>query len=771
MFMQHSTTRLVCALAAAHLTLPAVAVPVTSISDKTIYVPGSMPATPIASLVGYSPADADELDFTLTPLMVPTPDRYVVADGTIEVLPGAKDAIFTVSCTDNTSVKGMLGFTVNPYPVTSVSLAGVEGDEITLDCMDILALRTEVEPAESLNKNVVISLSSMSRPDMAATYSVGGSEKFTELVTYYPGTLTLTLSALENPEIKHVYNITVNPLESDGTVGDHTDGTFWLNEDWFTHKDGSLNYLVNPVPSDDSEIEYNAYARANEDGRFGATSQYGMIFADRLFVMSKQEHDSGDLRGTGGGRLVVADARTLRALASWDEIGGDGRACVGVDGHKAYIGTNAGIRVLTWEDDEYTLSAQNIAGIGNDTESESGDIGNNQTLYNKQVGDMVKSGRYVFAIQQQVGVHVIDTADNTLVKTIPDTGVQGIVCAADGRVWYASALGATSGHTWLHCLDPETTGECETQLVPGTIGCSWGSWRSTNFFASRTSGDIFWNGGASSITSSGSSFYRWNPTDGDASELEPFYTFSGEEGTFPELYQFVYGSMRYDDRTGCVLFASTTEPSGNYRYNWLNFVDVESGEKVSTVRMKDYYWFPALPIFPDKYAPEFSDIPAVTLDHEGTAVEINLEGVACDEDNPDSGITVSYCPTPELEKIASVTRQGNTLSLLPVAPGNACLRLLAESNGRETYAFVPVTSSVGAGVDGVESSMSSISVAAGKIRLRGLDGTIFTVYDTAGAAVLMFRVEGDDCSVALTLAPGVYILNDEQGVHSIKFTL
>lgn len=769
--MQYSTTRLVSALATAVLTLPVMAVPVTSISDKTVYVPGSMPATPIASLVDYAPADADELDFTLTPLMVPTPDRYVVSDGTIEVLPGARDAIFTVSCTDDPSVKGLLGFTVNPYPVTSVSLAGIEGDDITLDCMDILALRTEVEPAESVNRNVVITLSDMSRPGMATTYSVGGSEKFTELVTYYPGTLTLTLSALENPGIKHVYNVTVNPLESDGTAGDRTGGTFWLNEDWFTHKDGSVNYLVNPVPADDSEIEYNAYARANADGRFGATSQYGMIFADKLFVMSKQAHDSGDLRGTGGGRLVVADARTLRTLASWDEIGGDGRACVGVDSRKAYIGTNAGIRVLTWDGDDFTLADANIAGIGNDTGSGPGDIGNNQALYNKQVGDMVKSGQYVFAIQQQVGVHVIDTADDTVVRTIPDTGVQGVTRASDGRVWYASNLGATPDHTWLHCIDSATAEECDSQLVPGTIGCSWGSWRSTNFFASRTSGDLFWNGGTSSVTSSGSAFYRWNPADGDASALEPFYTFSGEEGTFPGLYQFVYGSMRYDDRTGCVLFASTTEPSGNYRYNWLNFVDAESGEKVSTVRMRDYYWFPALPIFPDKYAPEFNDIPAVTLDHEDTAVEINLAEVAHDEDNPDTEITVSWCPTPELEKIARVSRHGDILSLLPVSAGSADLKLRAESNGRETYAFVPVTSSVGAGVDGTGSSMKSISVAAGKIRLRGLDGTIFTVCDTAGAAVLMFRAEGDECTVATTLPAGVYVLSDVNGAHTLKFTL
>lgn len=768
--MHHNIYRLLPAAAVA-LALPAMAVPVTSIADKTVYVPGHMAATPIASLVSYAPADADELDFTLTPLMVPTPDKYVVTDGTIEVLPGAKDAIFTVACAADPSVKGMLGFSVNPNPVTSVSLAGVEGDDIILDCMDILALRAEAEPAESLNKKVVITLSDMSRPDMATTYSVGGSEKFTELVTYYPGTLSLTLSALENPEIKRVYNVTVRPLEADDAAGDHTDGTFWLNEDWFTHKDGSINYLTDPLPADDGSIEYNAYARANEDGRFGATSQYGMIFADKLFVMSKQAHDSGDLRGSGGGRLTVADARTLERIASWDEIGGDGRACVGVDSHKAYIGTNAGIRTLTWEGDDFTLADSGIAGIGNDTEGDSGDIGSNQSLYNKQIGDMVKSGRYVFAIQQQVGVHVIDTDDDTLVKTIADTGVQGIVRAADGRVWYASNLGATPGHTWLHCIDPTTADECDSQLVPGTIGCSWGSWRSTNFFASRTTGDLFWNGGASSITSSGSSLYRWNPAEGDPSNLEPFYVFTGQEGIYPGVMQFIYGSMRYDDRTGCVLFASTTEPSGNYRYNWLNFVDASTGEKVSTVRLKDYYWFPALPIFPDRHAPEFNEISPVTLDREGTAVEIDLGAIAHDADNSDAEITVTHCPTAELERIASVSRHGDTLRLTPLAAGNADLKLRAESNGRETYAFVPVTSSTGAEIVGMESEMKSISVAAGKIRFIGLDGTLFTVYDTAGAAVLMFRAEGDDCTVATTLAPGVYVLSDEKGEHTIKFTL
>lgn len=759
-------------------TLTASASPVTSIEDTEIHVTVSMPPTPIATLLRYQPADAQDALFDLEELIVTTPDKYVIDTkaGTIEILEGAEDAIYTVYPRGDRSVSGLLGFTITRNAVTDVRLSGVDGDEIALELHDILALRTETTPADAENKSVSFRLENASDDGMATTYTVGGSEKFTELVTYRAGTFDLVLTSVANPAVTRTYHVSVSDLLPDETSGNHTDGTFWLNEEWFTHKNGSVTYLRNPLPEDETDIVYHAYSRQNEDACFGATSQYGMIYADKLFVMSKQENDKGDIRANGGGRLVVADARTLRHLASFDEIGGDGRACVGAGAGKAYIGTHSGIRVLTWDDDSFTLSDTDIPGISNDTEGGGSDIGGNQQLYNKQIGDMVRAGRYVYALQQGTGVHVIDTETDMAVRTIPDTGVQGITQTADGHVWYASTMNAPKNRSILTEIDPDTTEKIRETEVPGSIGCSWGSWRSTNFFASTAGNMLFWNGGASDITSSGGTLYRWD-TEGDPSDLEPFYVFPRTEGLFPGVYRQIYATMRHDSRTNAILFATTTAPSGNYRYNWLNFIDAESGELLSEIRLRDYYWFPSIPIFPDAYAPEFIDIAPVSLESDDDSATLTLGDLAFDNDNIGYNISVTRARNAEersgaaLDEIAEVSEENGILTLRPRKPGNATLALRAESNGRETYAYIPVSVSVNCDIAGIAPVTKTISVSAGKARLRGFDGETFTVTDSSGRIVSSFRAIGDDCTVTLMLDRGIHIMTDSENRHSIKFTI
>jgi len=62
-------------------TLTASASPVTSIEDTEIHVTVSMPPTPIATLLRYQPADAQDALFDLEELIVTTPDKYVIDTG------------------------------------------------------------------------------------------------------------------------------------------------------------------------------------------------------------------------------------------------------------------------------------------------------------------------------------------------------------------------------------------------------------------------------------------------------------------------------------------------------------------------------------------------------------------------------------------------------------------------------------------------------------------------------------------------------------------
>ena len=122
---------------------------------------------------------------------------------------------------------------------------------------------------------------------------------------------------------------------------DYTQGVFILNEDWFGHNNSTMNFMK----AGSHDFIYRVYQRENPGKTFGCTSQYGAIFGDNLFIMSKQAKDPGDTRT--GGRLIVADAKTLKSKLVLEEIGGgDGRAFLGVNDSVGYVGTSGGIYVF-----------------------------------------------------------------------------------------------------------------------------------------------------------------------------------------------------------------------------------------------------------------------------------------------------------------------------------------------------------------------------------------------------------------------------------------
>lgn len=764
---------------------------ITKINDTQVNVVNSMEATTLVDLVDYEPKDAELTDMDLfvydmtsftTGEQVNLNEEnefltgYFVEEGKIRIAEGAESQMFEVRYHLDSTVKGMLYFNVSSNAVTEVYLDGVdESENIVLTANDILALKPAVLPEDADNKYVALRLENMTEENMATTYSVGGAEKFTELVTYKAGEFDLVLTSQENNAITRTYHVVVENPDNTASEDRYEAGVFWLNEDWFTHKNGSINYLTNPSPSSDDEIIYRAYGARNEGYGFGATSQYAMIFADKLFVMSKQNQDKGDLRGISGGRLVVADAHDLTRLASFDEIGGDGRACVGVSSEKVYVGTNAGIRVLRFdEENNFELAGANIAGIGNDIESDSSDIGSNQSLYNNQVGDMVSTLNHVYAIQQGIGVHVIDVETDELVKTIPDTGVQGITLSSDGNVWYASTANVTeTGHTLLHEIDPATTEEINSYSVPGVISCSWGSWRSTNFFASKEQPILFWASASNSgIVESGTTIYKWVIGE-DPANLEPLYSIPAIEGMYPDTKRVPYGTMRYDDRSNSILYATTTAPSGNYRWNWYNFLDV-STQEATIVALKPYYWFPAMPLFPDKYAPEFKNLPnSIEIDMEQTqsATSLDLSNIVSDQDNLDSNIRLTHEIDNELNDICEVTKVGSTLQFAPTKTGSGSLSLIAESNGRKTTVNIPVNIKLATGVDAITHNEGRIVITENRVNIYGLSGMEFLICSANGNTVSGFRAEGEESHIVLSLPAGVYILRSIDNSRTVKFLI
>lgn len=154
---------------------------------------------------------------------------------------------------------------------------------------------------------------------------------------------------------------------------DYTKGTFIVNEDWFGHQNSTVNFL-----SDDGKWTLRAFQKENPGHELGCTSQFGTIYGDKFYIVSKQEKDPGAT--VIGSRLAVIDAKTMKVLKEFTRIGdSDGRSFLGVDEHTGYIGTSNGIFL-------YDIDKMEIGERITGTENTSG------SLYSAQIGTMIRVG-------------------------------------------------------------------------------------------------------------------------------------------------------------------------------------------------------------------------------------------------------------------------------------------------------------------------------------------------------------------------------------------
>ena len=64
---------------------------------------------------------------------------------------------------------------------------------------------------------------------------------------------------------------------------EYTEGFFIVNEDWFGHSNGSINFV-----NKDNTVDYNIYKTTNPTEELGVTTQYGTIYGDNFYLLSKQ---------------------------------------------------------------------------------------------------------------------------------------------------------------------------------------------------------------------------------------------------------------------------------------------------------------------------------------------------------------------------------------------------------------------------------------------------------------------------------------------------
>ncbi|MDE7125419.1 MAG: DUF5074 domain-containing protein, partial [Muribaculaceae bacterium] len=491
-------------------------------------------------------------------------------------------------------------------------------------------------------------------------------------------------------------------------------------------------------------------------------SQYGTIWAGNLFVMSTQAADGGDVL-PGGGRLVIADAKTLKRIGSLDVLSydgksGDGRAIAGATPDKVYAGTSNGIYIVDIKDPAAPVVVGRIG------------LSDNNDLYSGQIGDMITAGRHVFAVMQANGLIIIDV-DTDETSVISDSNVQGVTQTADGKVWYCTTGKDDAGANCsvFVALDPETLEEVDRVKMPasiGTVACGWGAWRSTAFKGAVDGNDIWFVTGAAGIMGGATGDYYRYTVGEDPEGIEPFFSLTGvmgETGFGEEVGQMTYGTPCFDARNNhlVVMAGRKNAASGGYRDHWIHFVDGDSHEITETFKLNPYYWFQSLPIFPDKYAPEIeADDFVFIVGDEAEKRELSVT----DKDNIDNNIILTVEPS-EYSTVAEVFLDGRMLSVTPLSVGKAYFTLMAQSNGKIASKTVAVeVKDKPVGIDDVNTVEGSVSCNGKDVVFRDFSGENFALYDMAGHFITDIAVDTDVFVARLGYPAGVYVLRSANGV-------
>ncbi|ASK31591.1 secretion protein [Chryseobacterium sp. T16E-39] len=566
--------------------------------------------------------------------------------------------------------------------------------------------------------------------DAAFGYSsLGASSRVLEnnswdLWNFYPGMIDQPIST------------TLTPVSAYSSPTAFTDGYFMVNEEWFGHTNGSVNFIGN-----NGQINYRAYSNVNNNQAFGATTQYGTIYGDKFYFVSKQASDGGDTQYTPGGRLVVANASTMQKIAGFNTIGGgDGRSFLGVNEHKGYIGTTTGIFLFDIDNLQVGSLVTGTSGKG-------------------QIGNMIRTSQYVFAVTQNGGILVINPNTNAVVQTIAGA-FYSIVQAKDGSVWAVQQQKLTNINA--------TTFATTDYNIPTTkyIG-DWGAWYAGRLAYSNQQNALYWINSISAFAS-GTQIVRFDVTNKTFNEN--FAAIPGQTGTYKQI---PYGAALRVNPVTDELILNTTESGygAHYQKNWVHTFN-NSGVLTNTKILNDYYWFPAITVFPDNNAPVIkSTFPSQTTVNSTTTID--LKTVVSDTDNLSLAIVKTVKSNTNSAVVTAVINTNDELVLTPQSTGTATVVLSFNSNGKVVEKSLTVNASVSTlGTAEVKKLELGIypNPATDILNIKTQDKVMSTVVYDGSGKVVNTRFSNGQINVS-TLTNGVYILKvvTDKAVYQQKF--
>lgn len=501
----------------------------------------------------------------------------------------------------------------------------------------------------------------------------------------------------------------------------YTDGYFMVNEEWFGHTNGSVNFI-----NTNGSVNYRVYSTVNNNQAFGATTQYGTIYGNKFYFISKQAADGGDTQYAPGGRLVVANAQTLQKIAGFNTIGGDGRSFVGVNEHKGYIATSNGIYLF--DIDNMQVGSQ-IASTGNG-----------------QVGNMIRTSQYVFAVKQSVGVLVIDPNTDTVTTTISGA-FNSVLQAKDGSVWAIQ-------DQKLVKINPTTFATTIFNIPTTKYSGSWGAWNAGSFTASSQNNVLYWINAINSFVS-GTQIVKFDVTNGTFNET--FATIPGQTGTYKQI---PYGAaLRVNPVTDELILNTTESGYGtHYQNNWIHTYD-NNGNLTNTKKLEDYYWFPAVTVFTDNTMPVVA-AAFPTQVNVNSATSIDLKTIVTDNDNVSASIVKTVKSNSNPNAVSAVVNVNDELVLTPQGNGTADVVVSFNSNGKVVEKTLTVNAASGV-LSTVEVKKTELSIypnpATDILYIRTQDKVLnVSIYDLSGKLI---NIPFSNGQVNVSMLPkGVYIV-------------
>ena len=557
------------------------------------------------------------------------------------------------------------------------------------------------------------------------------------------------------------------------TAQNYTNGVYVLNEDWYGHNNSTLNFW-NP---ETETIDYLIMQMANNyEYSLGCTSQYGQLYGDFIVITGKQDKDPGEPGDMKSGRVSILHRNTLKPVGDEvhplisvnekDKSDADGRGVCFVDNKKFYISTSNGIyvfkwdeqgKIFTWDSEKIIPGTENVLITGDEVSNADG-LG---PLYQNQIGMMLRTQDYVFAIKQDLGVLVIDPQTDEII-TIIEGCFSTMAQSKDGNIWVGvnyQEEGSEdnlnypygwNGDAWngsqLMCIDQYTLETKKVRLDTGGIPQSWYAWTAGTLTASETENVLYFVYTDPSLGQinwfRNCVLYRFNIDAIDWNNIDlsnPDEAYA--EGACEEIYDssfdnlyFYGGALQCNPKDGN-LYASLYVGENIATQEWIYAIINSEGEMTQYQEPIKRYWYPAMFIFPDNEAPIVDGLEDITI-ADKNSVTVTLADKVTDNDSRNAAIvkSVSYVADESIVK-AEITK--GDLVLTPLNKGNTTVEIAFNSNGKVVTKSINV--SVTADVNSVEMTdfkRANVFAVAGNIMITGI-GTPqqVEVYNAQGALI------------------------------------